>query len=115
MSFIDKSNNDNMSSFGNYIRAQREQNGLLLREVAMHIGIDTPMLSKVERGVRKLKREKLKKLSKVLQVEEKTLTTLWLAERIYSTLKDEEFGKDALKAAEEELTYHARSSKRKKN
>ncbi len=101
-------------SFGNYIRTQRELQGLLLREVASQLGMDTPMLSKIERGLRPLKREKLRLLSKILDADEGTLITLWLAEKIYDTLADEDYASQALRVAEDTLTYRKTPKKKKK-
>ncbi len=97
-----------MNRFGNFIRSRREEQNLLLRQVAQTLEMDAPMLSKIERGVRNLKREKLAKLSGLLSVPEKQLVTLWLASKVYETLQDEEMAYDALKVAEEEIIYHSR-------
>ncbi len=39
-----------MNSFGEFLRNKREQLGLPLRKVAAELDIDTPILSKIERG-----------------------------------------------------------------
>ena len=39
-------------TFGEYIREIREEQQLLLREVASQMNIDTALLSKIERGTR---------------------------------------------------------------
>jgi len=92
-----------MNDFGNYVRKKREEHGLLLREVAMKLAIDTPMLSKIERGVRALKKDRLEILSSVLELDLRELQTRWLAAKIYQNIRDEEFGVDALRIAEKEL------------
>ncbi len=46
-----------MTLLGEKIKELREQNRLLQREVAAKLEIDTPMLSKIERGDRSAKRE----------------------------------------------------------
>lgn len=48
--------------FGKKIRALREAQGLLQRQVAYHLDIDSPMLSNIERGDRRAKREWIPKL-----------------------------------------------------
>ena len=45
------------NQFGNKIRQLREKNNLLLRQVAPVIDIDTPQLSKIERGERQARKE----------------------------------------------------------
>ena len=41
---------------GNKIRSLRDEQGILQRQVAAYLEIDTPMFSKIERGNRRAKR-----------------------------------------------------------
>ena len=41
---------------GNKIRSLRDEQGILQRQVAAYLEIDTPMFSKIERGDRRAKR-----------------------------------------------------------
>lgn len=84
--------------FGFKIRQLREDNNLLLRQVAPFIDIDTPLLSKIERGERILKKEQIPQLAKILKTDEDELTTLWLADQMYNVIKDEPMADNALKA-----------------
>ena len=84
--------------FGSKIREIREYNNLLLRQVAPFIDIDTPLLSKIERGERILKKEQIPLLAKILKTDENELTTLWLADQMYNVIKDEPMADNALKA-----------------
>ena len=43
--------------FGNKIKELRDEQGLLQRQLAAFLEIDTPMFSKIERGDRRTKRE----------------------------------------------------------
>jgi transcriptional regulator with XRE-family HTH domain len=95
-----------MNKFGEIIRQRREEKELLLRHVAAQLDIDTAMLSKVERGERNAKREHIAKLSKILDLDTKELLTLWLADRVYEVIEDEEVGLNALKVAEEQANYN---------
>lgn len=45
--------------FGNKIKELREEQGLLQRQLAAFLEIDTPMFSKIERGDRIAKREQV--------------------------------------------------------
>ena len=47
------------NQFGDKIKQLREANHLLQRQVASELEIDTPMLSKIERGDRKAKKEQV--------------------------------------------------------
>lgn len=84
----------------------REQQNLLQRQVASKLDIDTPMLSKIERGERRAKREQVVIFSKILGADQNELITLWLADRVYEIVKDEDLAKDALKVAEKECNYN---------
>lgn len=95
-----------MNKFGAIIRQRREEKELLLRHVAAQLDIDTAMLSKVERGERNAKREHVVMLSKILELDTKELLTLWLADRVYEVIEDEEVGLNALKVAEEQANYN---------
>ncbi len=82
--------------FGNRIKELRESKGLLQRQLAASLEMDTPMFSKIERGERKAKREQVLILSKLLDENEEELLTLWLADKVHEVLKDEEVAPQAL-------------------
>ena len=67
---------------GNKIRSLRDEQGILQRQVAAYLEIDTPMFSKIERGDRRAKRSQVLQLAKFFHVEEKELLIWWLADRI---------------------------------
>jgi transcriptional regulator with XRE-family HTH domain len=83
--------------FGSKIREIREYNNLLLRQVAPFIDIDTPLLSKIERGERILKKEQIPLLAKILKTDENELTTLWLADQMYNVIEGEPLANEAIK------------------
>ena len=83
---------------GKRIRELRNKNGVLQRQLASLLEIDTPMLSKIERGDRRAKRAQIVRLASYFQIDEKELLTLWVADKILEAVADEnEFKKDALK------------------
>ncbi|OYU96253.1 MAG: transcriptional regulator [Bacteroidetes bacterium B1(2017)] len=84
--------------FGTKIRSLREASGILQRQVAYHLDIDSPMLSNVERGERKARREWIPKLAQLLKTNEDELLTAWLADRIQELVQDEKVAKDSIKA-----------------
>ena len=83
--------------FGTKIRSLREAQGLMQRHVAYHLDIDSPMLSNVERGERKTRREWIPKLAQLLKANEDELLTAWLADRIQELVQDEKVAKDTIK------------------
>lgn len=78
------------------LKKSRENKGLLLREVASAIGVDTSLISKFEKGERKPTREQILRLSNSLDIDERLVITIWLSEKIYSEIQDEEFALDAI-------------------
>lgn len=95
--------------FGERIRELRESQGLLQRQLAANLEIDTPMFSKIERGERRAKREQVLLLAELLKTDVHELLTVWLADQVYDLVKDEEMAAQALKVAEEEVKYNAKS------
>lgn len=89
---------------GNKIRSLRDEQGILQRQVAAYLEIDTPMFSKIERGDRRAKRSQVIKMATYFKVDEKEMLTLWLADKILSDLEGEEDLKlTAIETAKEEL------------
>ena len=83
--------------FGKKIRALREAQGLLQRQVAYHLDIDSPMLSNIERGDRRARREWIPKLAQLLNVCEEELLTFWLADKVFDVVNDEKVAKETIK------------------
>lgn len=90
--------------FANKIRQLREERGLLQRQLASALEIDTPMYSKIERGDRRAKREQVTKLAEQLHADPKELLTLWLADQVTAVVKNEyELAKEALDIAKKQI------------
>jgi transcriptional regulator with XRE-family HTH domain len=85
--------------FGNKLRELREQNGFVLRKVAAVLDIDTATLSKIELGDRQAKREYLPILSELYGINLKELEKLWLTDKVYDIIEEEEQGLNVLKEA----------------
>jgi transcriptional regulator with XRE-family HTH domain len=88
---------------GKRIKELRDEKGLLQRQLAAELEIDSPMYSKIERGERRAKREQVIKLAKLLQADENELLTLWLAGQIYEIVKDEKVAKAAMNIVETQI------------
>lgn len=92
---------------GNKIKSLREEQGILQRQVAAYLEIDTPMFSKIERGDRRAKRSQVPQLAEYFHIDEKELLTLWLADKILDALEgDEKHGFNAIEIAREELAKY---------
>lgn len=91
--------------FGNKIRELRENKGLVLRQLAAVLEIDTATISKIERGDRMAKKEQIRLLAELLEADYEQLHTLWLADKVYHIVAGEKDAIEALKVAEEEVKY----------
>ena len=90
--------------FGNKIRELRDEQGVLQRQLAALLEIDTPMFSKIERGDRRAKREQVIKLAEYLHQDEKEMLTLWLADKVLDAVDGEdELCSDAITVAQEQV------------
>lgn len=85
------------NQFGERLKQLREQNNLLQRQVASLLEIDTPMLSKIERGERKAKKEQVIQLAQIMKVSNDELLTLWLADQLQDVIEGEAMADEALK------------------
>ena len=92
--------------FGNKIKELREARGLLQRQLAVALGVDVPMFSKIERGDRRAKREHIIILAQQLNASEEELLSLWLADKIIDAIdNDSKVGLSALNVVHKELSF----------
>ena len=90
--------------FGKKIRELRDENGVLQRQLAALLEIDTPMFSKIERGDRRAKREQVVKLAEYFHQDEHEMLTLWLADKVLDAVDGEqELGSQAIEVAQEQI------------
>ena len=70
------------SDLGKYLRELRQEKGQTLHQVSKVTDVDSPLLSKLERGERLPTAEQIKKLAKHYKVSEADLKSKATAERI---------------------------------
>ena len=75
-----------MTSLGEKIRKLRESQNVLLRQVAAYLEIDTALISKIERGERRLTREQVLKIAKYYKASEEELLSLWFCDKVLDTV-----------------------------
>ena len=92
-------------STGEILRENREKKGLLLRQVAAKLDIDTAILSKIERSERKATKEQIIKLAEILNLKKEDLLVQYLSEKILCEIIDEKLGQKALKVAEQRMKH----------
>ncbi len=104
LSIFDKSKiKQVINQFGEKIKQLREANSLLQRQVASELQIDTPMLSKIERGERKAKKEQVLQFAKLYKADHDELLTLWLADQLYEVIEGEPMADEALKSVSKKI------------
>jgi transcriptional regulator with XRE-family HTH domain len=84
---------------GTRIRELREENNILLRQLAAQLEMDTAMLSKMERGDRFFKKENIIAIAEIFNQDSKELLVLWLGDKIVKTIKDDDYKIEALEFA----------------
>jgi transcriptional regulator with XRE-family HTH domain len=85
-----------LNSLGSEIRRLREKKGLLLRQMASFLEVDTAIMSKLERGDRNFQREQVIKLAEFLDTNADSLLVLWLADKIDTVITDDPLAVKAL-------------------
>ena len=94
-----------MQKVGEIIRNIREEKGMLLRQLAAMVDVDIAILSKIERGERKARREQINKIAKALELDKENLLIEYLSENIAYEILDEKKAKDVLRVAESKIDY----------
>lgn len=92
-------------TIGEKLRNIREEKELPLRKVAALLDIDVAILSKMERGERKITKEVVLKLADIYNYNADELLVLFLSDKILYEIQDEDLGIEALKVAEERAKY----------
>lgn len=98
-----------MNKFGDLIRTKREEQEMLLRHLSAQLDMDTAMLSKIERGEKVAKKEHVKQLANIFKLDFDELMALWLADKVFLLVKNEEQALKALKVAEKEIKYKTKN------
>ena len=81
---------------------------MYLRQVAPLLEMDTAQLSKIEKGLRQLKREQIPILANILKVESDELLTLWVADQIIDVTSGEDVALKAMQVAQKEILSNRR-------
>ena len=89
---------------GERIKELREQHGVLQRQLAALLEIDTPIFGKIERGDRRAKRTQVIQLAEYFKVDKNELLTLWLADKVLDAVEDEdELKHNAIEVAQKKI------------
>lgn len=99
-------------TIGEKLRHIREEKELPLRKVAALLDIDVAILSKMERGERKITKEVILKLADIYQCNSDELLVSFLSDKILYEIQDEDLGIKALKVAEQRAKYIKQNRKK---
>ena len=94
-----------MQTIGQIIRTNREKQGLLLRQLAAQLDMDTAILSKIERSERKPTRELIFKIADIFKLDKDEFLIQYLSEKIAYEIADEDVAARTLKVAEQKVRY----------
>lgn len=94
--------------FGEQIRTFREMQNLYLQQVTPLLEMETTQLSKIEKGLGQLKREQIPINAKILNASSDELMTQWLADQIFTVVKDEKLSNEAMQVVENNINRKKR-------
>jgi transcriptional regulator with XRE-family HTH domain len=101
------------SDLGLFFRKLRKEKEETLHQVSKGTDIDSPMLSKIERGDRMPTLEQLKRLCKYFKVAEADLKVMHTAEKIIKEYGVNEITYEAVRMVEEQITPFLKKIKAK--
>lgn len=94
-----------MKTFGEILKAKREEQNLLLREVSALTSIDQSIISKFEKGERKPSRKQVLKFAEIYNLPQNDLIISWQSDKVAYDLIQEIDAEEILKVAESKVKY----------
>jgi len=101
-----------LNSLGTILREKRETKGLLLRQVAAALDLDTALLSKFERDERQPNKEQVIAFAKFYNIDSNELLLAWFSDKIANEMQNEDLAKQALKAADKKIDLYKKKNKK---
>ncbi len=92
-----------MNKLGLRLRELRKAKGLLLRQVASVMEVDTAVISKFESGSKRPSEVQVVKLADYYNIDKSELLRLWLCDNILDVVKDKTHALEALELARQTL------------
>lgn len=93
------------TTFGEYIRLLRNENGLTLTQLAAKLDLDSANLSKIENGKRDFDEKRLPKLARIFKLNLKDLRNEYVTDQIGKHIYETNCTKKLLRVAEEKAEY----------
>lgn len=92
-------------NFGEKIRSLREKHGMIIRELAALLEVDTSTISKIENCQRHATKKQVSDLALVFGSDYHELEAYWMGSKIYDMLQEIDNPMNALSVAEEQVNY----------
>lgn len=107
MSNIDKSKltSQMKTSFGEFIRKLRTENGMTLTQLAAQLELDSANLSKIENGKREFDEKRLEKLATVFSLKLDDIKTEFFSDLFAKKIYENNCSMETLMVAEEKVNY----------
>jgi HTH-type transcriptional regulator, competence development regulator len=110
---MDRKIDTQKSELGQFLRNLRKGKSETLHQVSKGSDIDSPMLSKIERGERMPTLDQLKKLCKYFKIAEADLKVMHTAEKIIKEYGVNETTYEAVRMVSEQIIPYLKKSKTK--
>lgn len=95
-----------MTSFGNYIKTEREKREWTQTELGTKIGINTSAICRIENGSQKFSKSKLKELSELFQTDLQVVTDLFFADKFVKEALKYKCSESIFSVAENTANYY---------
>ena len=95
--------------FAEKIRQLRESKQLLQRQISAALEMDNALYCKIERGDRIAQRGQVIKLAELLDTDQEELLKLWLADKVYDIVGEENGANDILNIVAENIVEYKKS------
>jgi transcriptional regulator with XRE-family HTH domain len=103
------------TSFGEFIKNQREQKGWTQTEFGAKIGINSSAVSRIENGTKQLSSKKLQTLAMIFEIDISKISELYFAHKFAKEMIEYNCPESTLTVAEQAVKYiKAKSSKQLK-
>lgn len=95
----------------NKLKELRERCELPQRKVAAALDIDTATYCKIENGNYSPRKELVLQVADILKADKEELVKLWLADKVYLVVKDEQLANSVLNVVQENMVEYNSKSK----
>ena len=95
--------------FAQRIRQLREEKQLFQRQISAALEMDNALYCKIESGSRQVRRELVIKLAELLDADQEELLKLWLADKVYGIVGEEDGANDVLNIVAESIVEYKKS------